>query len=49
MTAKMIRYDDEYQSKIDELILQSKGHIELIDDPKLKMDPYFYERQKQLY
>ncbi|MEA2017522.1 MAG: hypothetical protein U9N59_03655 [Campylobacterota bacterium] len=48
MTAKMIRFDDEYASKIEELVASSNGHIEVINDPMLQMDPYFYERKKQI-
>ena len=48
MTARMIRYDESYESKIDELIALSNGHIEFVDDPNLKIDPFFYERKKHL-
>jgi len=48
MTAKMIRFDDEYASKIEDLIDSSNGHIEVINDPNLELDPYFYERKASL-
>jgi len=48
MTAKMIRFDDEYASKIEELVASSDGHIQVINDPMLQMDPYFYERKKHI-
>jgi hypothetical protein len=44
MTSKMIRFDEAYASKIEELVNSSNGHIEIIDDPNLAMDPYYYER-----
>ena len=48
MTARMIRYNESYKSKIDELVASSNGNIELIDDPNLKEDPFFYERKNIL-
>lgn len=48
MTARMIRYDESYSGLIDELVAKSDGHIELVDDPNLKLDPYFYERKASL-
>ena len=48
MTAKMIRYDDEYASQIEALVNSSGGHIEIVDDPNLALDPYFYERKASL-
>ena len=48
MTARMIRYDEKYASQIDELVSNSNGHIEIINDPNLEYDPYFYERKKEL-
>ena len=48
MTARMIRYDESYSGLIDELVAKSNGHIEIVDDPNLKLDPYFYERKASL-
>jgi len=48
MTARMIRYDESYASKIDELVEQSDGNIEIVKDPNLEYDPYFYERKAHL-
>jgi hypothetical protein len=48
MTARMIRYDESYSGLIDELVAKSDGHIELVDDTNLKLDPYFYERKASL-
>ena len=48
MTARMIRFDEEYTKKLEEFIAASNGHIELIDDPNLIDDPYFYERKASL-
>lgn len=48
MTAKMIRYDDEYAPLLDELVAKSNGHIEVVNDPNLEYDPYFYERKDSL-
>jgi hypothetical protein len=48
MTARMIRYDESYSGLIDELVAKSDGHIELVDDANLKLDPYFYERKASL-
>ncbi len=48
MTACMIRYDEQYSSQVEEFIDRSDGKIELIKDPNLKIDPYFYERKEQL-
>lgn len=49
MTAKMIRYDDEYVTQIEELVKASNGHIEIVEDPNLALDPYFYERREELH
>ena len=48
MTARMIRYDESYASKIEELVEQSDGNIEIVKDPNLEYDPYFYERKAHL-
>lgn len=48
MTAKMIRYDDDYEQKINALVESSNGHIELVNDPNLETDVYFYERKVYL-
>ncbi len=48
MTARMIRYDECYSALIDEMVAKSGGHIEIVDDPNLKLDPYFYERKASL-
>jgi len=48
MTARMVRFDDEYVSKFDEFVASSNGDIEVVDDPNLKLDPYFYERKASL-
>ena len=48
MTARMIRYDEKYASKIEELVELSNGEIEIIKDSNLEYDPYFYERKAQL-
>ena len=44
----MIRFDDEYEVQLNEFISKSKGHIELVEDENLKLDPFFYERKKSL-
>jgi len=49
MTAKMIRYDDEYVTQIEEFINSSNGHIKIVEDPNLALDPYFYERREYLH
>lgn len=49
MTAKMIRYDAKYEQQIQELITKSNGAIELIDDPNLLNDSYYYEHKASLY
>lgn len=48
MTAKLIRFDEEYASKLEEFVATSNGHIEIVDDPNLQMDPYYYERCEQI-
>ncbi len=48
MTARMIRYDESYSGLIDELVAKGGGNIEIVDDPNLKLDPYFYERKASL-
>ena len=48
MTAKMIRFDDEYEDKLNQFIEQNKGHIEIVEDENLKLDPFFYERKASL-
>ena len=48
MTARMIRFDDEYEDKLNQFIEQNKGHIEIVEDENLKLDPYFYERKASL-
>ncbi len=48
MTARIIRYDESYSGLIDELVAKSNGHIKIVDDPNLKLDPYFYERKASL-
>ena len=48
MTAKMIRFDDEYEDKLNQFIEQNKGHIEIVEDENLKLDPFFYERKVSL-
>ncbi|MEA3553477.1 MAG: hypothetical protein U9R39_03620 [Campylobacterota bacterium] len=48
MTARMIRIDDEYTAKFDEIVSLSNGHIEVVDDKNLTYDPYFYERKATL-
>ncbi len=44
----MIRFDESYTKKLEEFIVASNGHVELIDDPNLVDDPYFYERKESL-
>ena len=48
MTARMVRFDDEYITEFDKIVRSSGGHIEVVDDPNLKYDPYFYERKASL-
>lgn len=48
MTARMIRIDDEYTAKFDEIVSLSNGHIEVVDDKNLTYDPCFYERKATL-
>jgi len=48
MTAKMIRFDDEYEDKLNQFIEQNKGHIQIVEDENLKLDPFFYERKASL-
>ena len=48
MTARMIRYDEKYAKAIEDLVASSNGDIELVEDPNLKIDPFFYERKAHL-
>ena len=48
MTARMIRFDDEYAQKLEAFIASTNGHIELVSDENLLNDPYYYERKKSL-
>lgn len=48
MTVKMVHIDDDYAEKFEEFINASNGHIEVIKDPNLEYDPYFYERKASL-
>ena len=48
MTAKMLRFDDEYEVKLNQFIEDNKGHIEIVEDENLKLDPFFYERKASL-
>ena len=48
MTAKMIRYDESLENELNEFISSNGDKIELVEDEKLKFDPYFYERQAHL-
>ena len=48
MTAKMLRFDDEYEAKLNQFISENKGHIEIVEDENLKLDPFFYERKESL-
>lgn len=49
MTARMVRIDDEYTAQFDEMVASLKDHIEVVNDPRLKIDPYFYERREELH
>jgi len=49
MTARLIRIDDEYAQKFNEFVDASNGHIEIIDDPKLTEDQFYYQRQEKLH
>ena len=49
MTARLIRIDDEYTQKFNEFVDASNGHIEIIDDPKLTEDKFYYQRRKKLH
>lgn len=48
MTARMVRIDDEYTAQFDKMVASLKGHIEVVNDPNLEYDPYFYERKASL-
>ena len=48
MTARMIRIDDNYAQTFDKIVASSNGHIEVVDDLNLKLDPFFYERKVSL-
>ena len=48
MTARMVRINDSYIAKFDEMVASFKENIEIVDDPNLKLDPYFYERKASL-
>ena len=44
----MIHIDDDYLEKFEELVAATEGHIEIVKDPNLELDPYFYERKASL-
>jgi len=48
MTARMVRINDNYIAKFDEMVATFEDNIEIVDDPNLKLDPYFYERKASL-
>ena len=48
MTARMVRINDGYITAFDEMVATFKENIEIVDDPNLKLDPYFYERKASL-
>ena len=48
MTARMVRINDSCIAKFDEMVASFKENIEIVDDPNLKLDPYFYERKASL-
>jgi len=48
MTARMVRFDDDYTSRFDEFIASTNGDVEIVKDPNLEYDPYFYERKASL-
>ena len=48
MTAKMVRFDDNYATKFNEFIESTNGNVEIVKDPNLEYDPYFYERKASL-
>jgi hypothetical protein len=48
MTARMVRFDDEYANRFNEFIASTKGDITIVKDPNLEYDPYFYERKASL-
>ena len=48
MTARMIRINDGYITAFDEMVATFEDNIEIVDDPNLKLDPYFYERKASL-
>jgi len=48
MTARMVRINDDYIAQFDEMVATFEDNIEIVDDPNLKLDPYFYERKASL-
>ncbi|MDX9743349.1 MAG: hypothetical protein RBT59_05985 [Arcobacteraceae bacterium] len=48
MTARMVRINDNYIAKFDEMVATFEDNIEIVDDQNLKLDPYFYERKASL-
>ncbi len=48
MTARIVRINDGYITAFDEMVATFKENIEIVDDPNLKLDPYFYERKASL-
>ena len=48
MTARMVRVNDGYITAFDEMVATFEDNIEIVDDPNLKLDPYFYERKSSL-
>ena len=48
MTAKMVRFDDNYASKFDDFIDSTNGDVQIVNDPNLEYDPFFYERKASL-
>ncbi|RLA84344.1 MAG: hypothetical protein DRG78_01640 [Epsilonproteobacteria bacterium] len=48
MTARMVRFDDNYTNKFDEFIASTNGNVEIVKDPNLEYDPFFYERKASL-
>jgi len=48
MTARMVRINDDYIAKFDEMVATFEDNIEIVDDQNLKLDPYFYERKGSL-
>ena len=48
MTARMVRFDDNYTSKFDDFIDSTNGDVEIVNDSNLEYDPFFYERKASL-